>query len=242
MIQFKKPSIGILELILIGIIAILLWNNHKNGQQYNQLKELVISTDSIVRVNSGHYKKIVDDTQSSREIMKDLKVSNNEMYTYLKEIDKDPIILTQTEVRFYPVKDTTDINQDNTFELNYPNKAESFIKYYGEVDHNKVFGSWEFEPLSLDLVITEKTPGLFEANLMGNKWVQVSSLKVKSLPLSNIKPKTFNWKAGMGVWQSVGESGVDFYGGIRLKKLDILTRFQMNGKDSQVGGFLLYNF
>ncbi len=55
--------------------------------------------------------------------------------------------------------------EERLFHDYYPNSKEWFVHYFGEIYNDSIIGHFEFQPLRLDLVITEKEKGLFQANL-----------------------------------------------------------------------------
>lgn len=223
-------------LILLPILRII-----KDNKEIEKLRESIIQKDVLREVSDGHYQKLVNDMSNTRDILKSIKESNKELYELIEEGNKKPILHTQMEIEWKTKTDTFYVEKDGKFDIFYPNVEERFISYKGILKDSTLKGDWTFNPIKLDLVISEMDNGIFEADLKGNKWVKVNSLKVNSLPLSPTVTSKFNWKVGGGA--AIDPTGVymDIYGGVRLDKLDILGRIQPSN-NTQIGVGILYNF
>ncbi len=247
--KYVKPITGLpnklIIILLLVIVIIFSLKSCQSDTDIRQLKELIIKQDSLRKVEDGHYQKIVNDLNNSKELFKQLKENNKELAETIKEQKKNPIVVTNTVIKIQPapLPEPVPIKPDNTFELNYPNKDNKFISFLGIIENDSINGVWDFDEFKLDLVISEKQKGVFEIDAFTNDFIEIKSLTVNSLPLKGIKPDNFDFKVGLGLYTDINTGlGVDIYGGIRIKKFDVVGRIQPNGKNTQLGGGLMFNF
>ena len=99
---------------------------------------------------------------------------------------------------------------------------------------------WSFSDLTLDLVITEKEEGIYEAVLGGPDFLSVKSLKVNSLKPSATVDK-FGWLAGGSAQKDFNTDAIGFglSGGVRIGK----TYGIINATTNQtISGIVLLEF
>ena len=240
---------SIKDYILIFIIAMLAifsgyqwWRASQADDVIKDYKRYVIERDTLIEVSKGQYKKIVDDTKSIKELNQTLKNRNEELFEVIEEQNKDIVSLIEITQSFKSKTDTVYVESDNSFIDYYPSKQDPFVQYTSRyVSSNKRIGEWSLSDINIDLVISEKMPGLFEADLKGPSFLKISSLQVESLPLENVNPDNFGWLLGGSLdynWTDQSPA-VDLYGGVRVKKTNI---FLKAGTDATLGVGLIKEF
>nr|DAV67695.1 MAG TPA: hypothetical protein [Caudoviricetes sp.] len=199
-------------------------------------KRQLIEQDSLRKVDSVTYARLVNDMYKERELSKVLETENKQLYDKLKEQEQKVMSLTKVVGKLKSQKSVVPIvNNEGQryFEDYYPKKENYFVRYKAQIGENKVNGEFTFHPLHLDLVITEKQKGVYEAYLNAPSWLEISSLEVKSLPLTSpsLRPDNFDWLFGGLVGYSYLDKrpllGVN--GGFRYKK----TLYFLQGSTNQ---------
>jgi hypothetical protein len=229
-------------LFFVALIAVVLqYKFCTSEEQKMTAKELaykrqLIEQDSLRKVDSVTYARLVNDMYKERELSKVLETENKELYNKLKEQEQKVMSLTKVVGKLKSQKSVIPIvNNEGQryFEDYYPKKENYFVRYNAQIGENKVDGEFVFQPLHLDLVITEKQKGVYEAYLNAPSWLEISSLEVKSLPLTSpsLRPDNFDWVFGGLVGYSYLDKrpllGVN--GGFRYKK----TLYFLQGSTNQ---------
>lgn len=215
-------------IIVLMIFGISQCNSKRQAQNVvKDYKEFILKSDSLRLVKEGRYQKVVNDLNNQRDLNKKLKEENKELYKDIKDDNKLPISYTNIEAQPKNKVDTIIIRDTikdghyyKVFNDFYPNNEKPFITYKGEINNNSVLGEFKFNPFELDLVISEKEKGIFEADLNAPEWLTVNSLEVNSLPLKNIKKDNFDWMLGGAAGLNTQDNTpvFDIEGGFRYKE------------------------
>lgn len=225
----KIQKYGSIFIIVIMALIILgqYFATRNVTSNLKEYKDILIIEDSLRRVTEGHYQKLVDDRNSQRDIRKILKEHNRELFELLKDEKKKPITYTVIQAKPESIQDTVKIKTEikegkklSRFSSFYPNKKDYFASYTGQIDGSTVNGEWNFNNLEIGLVISEKSRGLFEADLDAPSWLKVGDIKVNTLPLDDIKKERFDWLLGVetGINLMTQQPVVGLEGGIRFNK------------------------
>jgi hypothetical protein len=246
-------KIDVTKILLIVLIVIMGYNTIKNTffkdtSEYDRLRREIITSSELVKLTEGRYEKLLNDYNSEKDLLKQLKESNKLLYENVRKSNEKVIAVTRTMLGFKKKIDSIILNKPlsesikdkDTLEFYYPTRTSPLIK------HSLLFTSdltaesyWDFTPTPLDLVITETERGIYKANIGSNPYVKISSLDVDTLPFETKKDKD-GWSYGAGIWRGEQELGVDLYGGVRLSQFNILLRLQPS-TNPQVGAALIYN-
>lgn len=163
-------------------------------------KKTIIENDSLRKVSDGHYQKIVNDLESERSLAKLLKRENLDLYEKIKVQNKRILSLTRLSLQPKVVVDTVFIDRGGllpVFQHFYPDEKDWFVRYRGSLlGDNRVAGVFDFQPLLIDLVVSEKQKGIYEVDLNAPTWLEVNSLRVNSLPDAYSKKDNFDWLFG----------------------------------------------
>ncbi len=187
---FYKVIIGALLLAVIWFGFRLESIKRAADQQNEHLKKSIIASDSLIKESSGQYAKLVDYYNSSKDLNKQLKDSNEELYKTVKSQNERILSLTRTvfTLREELVEGFGKFNpaDSNTIELalQYPTDTVPFIHWDGLIDRKTAAyrGSWTFGQLPIQIIVTEDTRGLWKHRIVGPDWFIVDSLTVNSLP------------------------------------------------------------
>ena len=243
----KNKILNIIFLVLVILLSIFGVNqyitNVKNKEILSSYKEKIIKSDSLIKREEGHYQKVVNDLNSTKDLLNVIKKENKDLYKSIKKDDKNPIFYSNIGLKPITKIDSVFIHDTiregikyKYFEDFYPSKTDYFVKYSGQLDSTKVIGKWDFNTLNIDLVISEKEKGIFYADLKSPEWIKVNKLNVNSLPLENIKIDNFDWLMG----GNVGINFLDktpvagFEAGFRFKKNIFKTEINTN-KEIKIG-------
>lgn len=236
----------------IAIILLLAFLYSKLNNKDNLLSDLErkmqIERDSLKEHYEGRYSKLIDDYNTEKSLNKDLKEHNKKLYDEIKDSNDRIVSLTKTVLK---LKDGTKvitlpepIKEKDTLSFYYPNKDSSFVTHTLMFENLKTIRSnWEFKPIKLDMVVTETEKGIFKVDIDTEKFIEVSSFEMKSLPMTPITRPTkdyFKWTYGAGIWKDPYTYGVDLYGGVKLGNVNALLRFQPSSRP-QIGFTLLFN-
>lgn len=227
-----------LYLAAIGVLVILLiWLNIRIGQiqkqakdQTDELKKSIIESDRLIQESNGSYVKLVDYYTSEKELLKDLKKDNKDLYKTINGQGEKILSLTKTIVTLREKIDTGfgKVNSLDTnkidLKLTYPTSTDPFIKWTGSVNKRttKYDGAWTFGKLPISIIVTEETRGLWKERIIGPDWFIVDSINVKSLPPEEYVPekeRNIQLLVGGGYYTSktgFGSVGVGF--GVNILK------------------------
>jgi len=234
----------LLFILLLNNVYLHYKVNNSDNLTLEYKKELILK-DSLRKKSDTHYQKLVDDTSSKEELNDLLKVYNKNLLDILKAEGKRPISYTvinsQPKVKTDTVKLIDTLNGSKTFTDYYPAKKDYFMKYSGVVTSNNVIGKWTPSNLSIGIVVSEKSKGLYEVDLDAPKWLNVKDIKVNSLPIDNIEYKKFRWVLGGNAgWNfKLNEPVVEVEGGFKIN--NTLYTIQSNtNKELKAGIKLIF--
>lgn len=241
------PYVILFILILIGIHKYnQLINSHLSAKELDR-KRYLIAMDSLTKISKGRYVKLANDMHDKSSLLDELELTNQNLYQDIKKSKRKIISLTSTvlhlESKIEDLKLDKPIEFGDTLDFHYPSKDTSFVTHSLIIkDVTTLRSMWSFTPLKLDMVVTEKEPGIYQVDLGTEKFVTISSFELNSLPISPpIKRPIFGWTYGAGVYTSPsGLLGADLYGGLRISNFNLLLRVQPS-TTPQFGAVLLYN-
>lgn len=246
-------KIDVTKILLFIILILIGYNTIKNylfpdNSEFEKLRKELVTTSELVKLKDGRYEKLLNDYNTSKELLKSLKKSNEELYRDIKKSNEKVVAVTQALIGFKDKFDSLKLNKPiedvikdkDTLDFFYPNKNNPLITHSLQFTSNTTANSyWDFNPTPLDLVITETEKGIFKTNIGTNPYVSISSLDVKTIPFETEKSR-FGWSYGAGLWRGPNELGVDLYGGVRISDFNILLRVQPSTQP-QVGVGFIYN-
>ena len=188
--KFYKITIAILLLLVIWISWRLEHIKGRYSDESDMLRKSIIAADSLVKEADGRYAKLVNYYNSEKDLKKQLKESNDNLYKIIKKQNERILSLTNTVITLQGKIDSGQGTIDPTdtskilLSLNYPEKNDPFINWSGMVDRvtAKYNGEWKFGSLPIQIVVTEDTRGLWKHRIVGPEWLIIDSLSVNSLP------------------------------------------------------------
>jgi len=245
----------ILYILIITLIILLLGSTWYNRNQQNKLyqkiregNEMIVELDELTKESDGHYTKLVDYFNTEKELNKQLKEQNKDLFKLIKKQD-EKLVMINNNVLSLEGKISEgfgSINEKDTnlidLKLRYPNEENSFISWDGFVNRNNAFysGNWSFGELPLQIILTETDRGMWRSRLVGPDWLKVDSMEINSLPIPKIKePSNLSLMLGGGYINSFdnnGVNGVSIGGGIRFKD----HRLIINATTNKEIGFSYY--
>lgn len=203
-----------------------------------ELKNYKIRNDSLTKVSEGHYKKLVADTLTKKQLRQ--KVDSLELKV------KKPIIITKTEYKFKDIETEGSIKQtDSTMFYTdyYPQKENPFIVYQSNVNKIKETfeGSFTLNPISIDFVFSQNEDGTYQLDTKLPDFISVTSIDIESIPLEEtfISEKTFTTFAGLKYNHTFTsqDPSVEVMFGARYRKINLIGSLNTN---SYLGlGFLI---
>lgn len=219
-------------ILLIAILILLFKNYQLQQDSFNtttQLKKSIIASDKLAKEADGRYAKLVDYYSTQKDLMKDLKKSNADLYGTIKDQDERLLSITNSiitldkkVVQGFAQTDPIDTNKLN-LSLKYPNEKEPFVFWDGWVNKNTAAyrGTFSFGKLPIQVILTEESRGLWKSRIVGPDWLKVDSLSIKSIPpeeYSTIKPKSVQWLVGGSYNYGLGNNlhGVGLSFGVNL--------------------------
>lgn len=233
-----------LTLILGIFIFILLYigkcsSDKENENLKAQLNKEVLRNDSLVKISDGQYRKYVADTLTLSQLKKEIKnlgvkVDNPKTITKIVYMPKE----VEKQIDGVVVKDSMIFIEDY-----YPQKENHFLKYTSKINIKTVKGDskFQFQPKKLNLVVSQTNDGLWQTNIIGDEWLEIASLDVKSLPQETTKIKNWFKFAGLKYNSSLDKTNqnLEVLGGFRYKKIGVIGSVNTN---SQVGLGLTLDF
>lgn len=186
---------------MLLVVVALLWvkTNKINSELLKEklkYKTEIIKNDSLQKINEGHYKKLVADTLTRKQ----LKALIADV-TELK--NRKPISLTTTIIKPVEIRKETDqisVEKDSAFiEDYYPNKDNPFLKYTNRFSLSTQKGSsnFSFNAVTLKQVVTKKENGLYQVDFKGPDFLELKSLDIQTEPI--VEPVKDNWGTLIGV-------------------------------------------
>jgi hypothetical protein len=201
----------ILIAALIGIVIFLAWRmagiQGSIEDQTDDLKKSIIASDKLLKESEGRYAKLVDYYKTEKDLMKQLKGDNEELYQTIKKQDEKLLSITSAIITLdrkvvegFGQTDPVDTNKLN-ISLKYPNEKDPFVFWDGWVNKNTAAyrGTFSFGKLPIQIVLTEESRGLWKSRLVGPEWLKVDSLQITSLPPEEyqvVKEKKVQWLVG----------------------------------------------
>lgn len=243
----------ILVLILLLIFSNCRYNKmqEKLYQEVQKGNKAIVEMDKTKKEADGQYAKLVDNFNTQRDLTKELKEQNKELYKQLKSNNERILMMNNSIVSLkgqiaegfgqFDSIDSTTIN----LALKYPNETDWFINWEGSIDTKTAFykGDWKFGRLPLQVVLTETERGIWNSRLIGPDWLLVDSIDVKALkPEEIVKPRekrNFGFMLGGGYIKSFNPNindGVSIGTGLYYKNHSLL----INGTTNMNVGFNYY--
>lgn len=201
-------------------------------QRSDEYKQKMIEEKTLREVGKGEYKILVDDLNSQKDLNEALEDQNDSLYHRVVELEnKKPVVITDIEYVYLPQIDTIEVDQFGSFVDFYPSKGKWYINYTSDViSDTQRKGSFAFQPIKLDLVVSEVEENLFEADFKGPDFIEINKLEVKTLPLENLNQDNFDWLIGGGLGRSWVTKSIEFKaeGGVRIKDYNYTLGVQTN--------------
>ena len=229
----KYGLIGII--LVLSIFSINQCTSRKKAEKVvKDYKEVLLEKDSLRKNEQGIYQKLVNDNNTKKNLIRDIKKENKDLSDLLKKERKKPISSTTLTLQPDSKIDTitiTKVERDGNFFKRftdfYPDKNKPFIIYEGTINNDSLIGKWDLKEFKIVMVISEKSKGLYEMDSKVPSWLSITGIKINSLPLENIKPDNFDWLLGCSLNYDYGAMKpiIGLETGIRLKK----TIFSISG-------------
>jgi len=214
----------ILLIVMLVIIVFLGWRieviNNKNTKIVDDLNKSIVDNDVLKKEADGRYAKLVNFYDDEKDLKKELKKSNENLSDVVKKQNEKILSLTSAVITLQGVIsegggkiDPVDSNKID-LALKYPNDANPFINWIGNVDRKSAYykGEWSFGKLPLQIVLTEEQRGLWKSRLIGPDWLKVDSMSINSLPPEEYpiyEPKKLQFLVGGGYIKSLSTTGAD---------------------------------
>ena len=139
----------ILYILIITLIILLLGSTWYNRNQQNKLyqkiregNEMIVELDELTKESDGHYTKLVDYFNTEKELNKQLKEQNKDLFKLIKKQDEKLVMINNTVLSLEGKisEGFGSINEKDTnlidLKLRYPNEENSFISWDGFVNRN----------------------------------------------------------------------------------------------------------
>jgi hypothetical protein len=214
---------------LIGVVIFLAWRtaNVQNAfiDKTDELKKSIINSDKLLKEADGRYSKLVNYYNTEKDLMKQMKEDNSDLYSTIKKqderllsISKAIITLDKKVVEGFGQEDPIDTNKIN-LSLKYPSEKDPFVFWDGWVNKNTAAykGTFSFGRLPIQIVLTEESRGLWKSRLIGPEWLKVDSMQINSIPPTDYVPtvaKKVQWLVGgsyfYGLNNKASAFGVNF--------------------------------
>lgn len=226
----KKPQNIFLIVVVVAILLTLLLqllSVKKLSKANSELRKEVIENDSLRKIAEGVYQKVVNDLYSNKQLLKEVKKENSELYATIDSKNSQLVLYSQIVATLQEQVDTVIIvqtveKQDTTYEFNayYPQKSNYFINYTGNIVGKTVYGRWQFDALPIDIILTENKSGVYEATASAPEWIQIRKLQVNSIPLKPTAPDNFGFVVGGMVGYNFHRNSMEIGAevGVRYKK------------------------
>jgi len=198
----------VLALLLLVIAANSIYQGYtikKLQDEQTKNKRNEIEHDSLTKTADGQYSKLVNDLYTSqKQLFQVLQLQNQQLYDQLRSQNRQLISIINSQHSFKPKVDTVYVNTDGSFTDSYPDEKNWFIRYKSTIlqSGNRI-GDWQFGKLPIDITISEKKPGLYEANLSGPDWLVVDKLNVSSLSINQPKQRKWSFWYGAKVGKDI---------------------------------------
>jgi Tfp pilus assembly protein PilP len=186
--------------IVVLILLLMMSNCSKTKserefkEQLRQVNKGIVENSKIIKEKDGQYSKLVNNFNSQKDLLKELKSENKELFKTIKKNDEKILMINKNLITLQGKIDEgfgkwnpTDSNLID-LDLTYPNKEDWFISWKGSVHKKTTFykGEWSFDTLPLKIVLTETKEGLWNSRLIGPEWLTVSDMEINALDPSGI--------------------------------------------------------
>ena len=238
----------ILILLLIGGSWYMKNEQKKLYEEVQKGNQIIVEMDKTTKESEGQYTKLVNYFNTDKELNKQLKDQNKELYKLIEKQREQLLMINNTVISLKGqlAEGFGSVNQSDTnkidLKLRYPNEGDNFISWDGYVNRNNAFysGEWKFGKLPLQVILTETERGMWRSRLIGPDWLVVDSMEVNSLPLPVIeKQSNFGLILGGGYINSFnpnGSNGISVGAGLKFKNHSLI----INGTTNQEIGFSYY--
>ncbi len=218
----NKDRLNLILLSALFILTLLLCINTCQIQktavkETDELKKSILISDKLIKEADGRYSKLVDYYKSEKDLMREIKEQNRDLYKTIKKQDERLLSITSALVTLdekvvsgFGKPDPVDTNKIN-FSLRYPDETNPFIFWDGSINKKTAayFGKFSFSSLPISVVLTEESRGLWKTRLVGPSWLKVDSLSVISIPPEKYiidTPKKIQWLVGGSYYASLNSS------------------------------------
>jgi len=195
----KTSNIIILATVLL-LIGGTAWyiSNLKKDLREAQLAErtAIIRNDSLKIISATQARKLVADTLKQRNL--------NKLVDSLGiALEGKPKVIQVIKYLPRPVDKPVDsvVVKGDTVEVQdyYPQKNNYFVKYSNKVSIKdaKGQGRWDFTPISLAVVLSQRKDGIWSADVKVPEWLSVESIDIQATPLEIAERDNFGWIAGV---------------------------------------------
>ena len=251
----KYRALAIMLVLMMGFLQFKSYTENRRARKViEDYKRTIIESDVLRLEKDGVYKKIVDNLNSEKDLKKALKeqnetLSNNVKKSKSKILSLTSIIATMEKKTDTVYLDTTLVtDKDITIPAFYPNKEKWFISYKGvyNFNDNTLISSWDFTELKIDIVLTEKTKGIWETFVNGPDFLKIGKIDVKSLPEEDFAGKKEPWiRASWGLGMTTNfnplnqQTNFKVMLGLRMKNKSLIIE-GLSNKSLGVG--ILFDF
>jgi hypothetical protein len=213
----------------------------------------VVKNSKLIKEKDGQYAKFVNNFNEQKDLLKQLKEENKDLYKTIKKNDEKLLMINNTLItldgkveegfgKFNP-------NDSNLIDLKlkYPDDKAWFISWDGSV-HKKTAhykGDWKFGNLPLQIVLTETEKGIWNSRLIGPEWLKVEKMEVNAIKPEDIvspyvpQPRNYGFILGGGYVKDLNnnpQNGFSVGAGIYFKN----SSFIINGMSNNIVGFNYY--
>lgn len=218
---FKYIGIGFALISFIGTIFYLFEQKNK---QIRSLKNEVIEKAVLIKESEGMYSKVVNDLAKEKELKQKIESEFQELSKILKERKERPVQIVeqilQMPFRIDTVNVYDTIIQEKSTQIAtfyYPDQNDYFASVDVSFQGGIGIGKFNFNPLPVNLVVTQKDNGLYTAYAESHDFIEFSKVDVNTLPMEPQfpdKPYKFYLGGGIGYIE-----GFKFYtaGSVRWK-------------------------
>lgn len=226
-------EIGIAFAVL-STIGFLFYQFQKKNEQIEKLKGEVIEKSELIKEKDGLYSNIVNDLNTEKQLKQKIENELKELSVIIKERNEKPVQIIEQVLQMpfridtVEVYDTIINEKDHYFaEFFYPDQDDYFAHTRVQMSGGIGVASWHFEPLELNLTITQTESGLFNSYMEGPEWIVVKDLQVNTLPMQPQfpeKPYKFYLGGGLGYIE-----GFKFYTSGSVKYKDHMIDLNLFG-------------
>ena len=200
--EIDNKILKVLILILLILVGCLIISNHVNKKAKEkaqiELRTEKLRGSSLEKLSEGYYRKLVADSLTKKELIKLSK-------EIIELKGREPVVVQK--IKFIPKPkekkiDTVKKEKDSIFIVDYyPSKENSFLKYTNRFSTKTQTGNSKFDlnSIDIDIVMTQRKDGMFEANIKTPKFITVQNVDIQSIPLIYNQPKKDNYGILVGI-------------------------------------------